>query len=331
MSAVAQDAGAPGPAVASAAAAHSGGRRTVDRVRAIVGDRVILDSSLRRTLAARPEIATADAAQRAGLEESALISIAREELWVQIGKVIGREDPVTFEKRVDELVQDYLREQQDQFGSFARMNQELAALGTSWQTLRDEQRQRILRDTARSYAIGTRFRDSFAMLVTPEEIARFYRDHPEQFAALTSGDIASVSFSKDRKDAAESAGQAAESWKGGNQTSADLATRFGGVALRDQTDVRPGEAKDRRAEFLKQLVSEHEQGAVLGPLDRGETLVVYKLLRKVDQPAASLDEPRVQSAIRMALVNRRVKSLEQTILAFKARQILVWPPEILRR
>ena len=300
-------------------------------MRGVVGDRVILDSTIRRELAARPEFPSLDAAQRTRVEQDLLRDMVRQELWVQIGKVIGREDPVTFEKRVDELVQEYLRDQQTQFGSFARMNQELEALGTSWQSLRTEQRQRILRDTARSYAIGSRFGDGFALLVSPREIETYFAEHPDQFVAFTAGDVSTLAFPKGRDGAAESAAEAAAVWATEELSAADLAPRCGGIAMREESQVRPDAPDDTRSELIKAVVRDHEPGAVIGPIDRGEVLIVLKLQKKVARPEESLTDLRIQTLIRNFLVTKRLESLEEDILMWKARQILVWPPGLFGR
>ena len=318
---------------AVAQTAAPGGRRTFDRVRAVVGDRVILESTIRRELAAQTAQAGHELSpqEKRRAEDEIVRALAREEIWVQIGKIIGRDDPLAFERQVDSLVQDYMDEQQERFGSFARMNEELGALGTSWQALRSEQRQRILRDTARSFAIGQRFRDGFLLVVTPEETANYYRDHPADFAALESGDVAWISIPAGAPDSKTRAEQAAAEWRAGTVAAAELAQRFGGIALAECKGVRPDRADDPRPAMIKDLVRDGVAGEVRGPHERGESLFVTKLVAKNSQPALSFDDLRVQEAIRSKLVNDHLRRLEGEILGWKANQLLVWPANLLGR
>ncbi|MBI5852088.1 MAG: hypothetical protein HZB39_13830, partial [Planctomycetes bacterium] len=91
---------------AAAQSAVPGGRRTFDRVRAVVGDRVILESTMRRELAAQTAQAGHELTpqERRRAEDEIVRALAREEIWVQIGKIIGRDDPLAFERQVDSLV-----------------------------------------------------------------------------------------------------------------------------------------------------------------------------------------------------------------------------------
>jgi hypothetical protein len=303
-------------------------RKLLDGVVGVIGDRVILSSAIEREVeagAAGRELAP-DERKRA--EEDVLRAIAREEIWVQIGKVIGRDDPQMFEGQIRALLAEYKQEQVERYGSFTRMSEELEALGLTWQTLEDEQRNRILGDTARQSALGQRFRDGVQLLVTPSEMLRFYEDNPDEFAARLVADLAWISFPKSEPDAAEQAAKAAAAWKDASEGDRDIAARFGGIAMRPALGVRPVE-DDPRAPFLKDFAREGAEGEVLGPLDRGSSLFVVRVLRKIDQPALQFEDPGVQAAIRRSLIERRVRGLESQVLAYKARQIMRIPPWIL--
>lgn len=308
-------------------------RRTFDRVRAVVGDRVILESKIRRELAAQSAQVGRELnpQEKRRAEDEIIRALAREEVWVQIGKVIGREDPLAFERQIDSLVQEYMVEQQERFGSFARMNEELDALGTSWQSLRNEQRQRILRDSARSFAIGQRFRDGFSLVVTPAEIHAYYREHPADFAAQEGGDVAWISIPRSSPEARSRAEAAVAAWRAEDLGAADLARRFEGIALPAAARVQPADPEDPRPPLVKDFVRSGKTGDVLGPVERGESLVVLKLLDKRSQPALPFADARVQGAIRDRLVARHLQRLEGEILTWKAEQLLIWPANLLGR
>jgi hypothetical protein len=306
--------------------AQNGGRQPLDGVVGVIGDRVILASTIERELEQQP--IEGDAIQRQRARDAILIDIAREEVWVQIGKVIGREDPEAFEQQIRQLLDEYKREQVDRYGSFTRMSQELEALGRTWQSLEDEQRNRILGDSARQQAIRQRFSEGLHLLVTPREMAEFYRTNAAQFAARDSADLAWISFPRTEPGAEQRAADAAAAWRVEDIGERDLAGRFGGVALRPNLDVRPT-AEDRHAAFLKDFARDGAEGDVLGPVVRGSSLFVVKMIRKQSQPAMAFEDPAVQDAIRQSLVRQRISSLELGVLNWKAREILRIPPDIL--
>jgi hypothetical protein len=303
-------------------------RKLLDGVVGVIGDRVILSSAIEREVEAGTAGRELSPDERKRAEEEVLRAMAREEIWVQIGKVIGRDDPAMFEGQIRMLLEEYKREQVERYGSFTRMSEELEALGLTWQTLEDEQRNRILGDTARQSALGQRFRDGVQLLVTPREMFDFYRDNPDEFAARLVADLAWISFPKSEPDAAEQAAGAAAAWKGSNDADRDIAARFGGIAMRPALGVRPID-DDPRAPFLKDFAREGAEGDVLGPLDRGSSLFVVRVLRKIDQPALRFEDAGVQTAIRRSLIERRIRGLESQVLAYKARQIMRIPPWIL--
>jgi hypothetical protein len=329
----AQENAAPPPGARSAAprdasAGQQATRKLLDGVVGVIGDRVILSSAIEREVEAGSAGRELSPDERKRAEEEVLRAIAREEIWVQIGKVIGRDDPTMFEGQIRVLLDEYKQEQVERYGSFTRMSEELEALGLTWQTLEDEQRNRILGDTARQSALGQRFRDGVQLLVTPREMLDFYRDNPEEFAARLVADLAWISFPKSESKAAEQAAAAADAWKGSNEADRDIATRFGGIAMRPALGVRPVD-DDPRAAFLKDFARDGAEGEVLGPLDRGSSLFVVRILRKIDQPALRFEDANVQAAIRRSLIERRIRGLESQVLAYKARPIMRIPPWIL--
>jgi hypothetical protein len=312
--------------VAAGLAAQGPARRPLDGVVGVIGDRVILSSTIEREL--DQQAIEGDDLQLQRARDAILREIALEEVWVQIGKVIGREDPDAFEQQIRLMLDEYKREQVDRYGSFTRMNQELEALGTTWQTLENEQRNRILGDSARQHAIRQRFSEGLHLLVTPREMRTFYEENRAQFEARESADLAWVSFPRDVAGAAERAAEAAAVWRTGDLSERELATRFGGIALRPNLDVRQA-ADDSRAAFLKDFARTGQQGEVLDPVDRGSAFFVVKIVRKLSQPAMAFELPEVQDAIRRMLVQRRIQGLELGVLNWKARQIMRIPPGIL--
>ncbi|MBK8978869.1 MAG: peptidyl-prolyl cis-trans isomerase [Planctomycetes bacterium] len=317
--------GRPVPPAAPGGAAPVRERRLLDRVKAIVGDRVILESSVQRQLERNVGDAPLTPEERARAEREIVRELAREEIWVQVGKRIGAENPEQTQALVDGMVRDYLDERIQEYGSFTQMDRELSAAGTSWQALVEERRATILRQSAWDIALRSRFEDGPQLLVTPREMARYYRANPEQFAALDSADLAWIAFDAGQQDAAA---RAAAAWRGNELAEAqDIAREFGGTAMPVRRDIRQS-ADDATREFMKAFVREHAVGDVSEPLAVGRNLFVLKLVRKISRPAMSFDDALTQQAIRKALVRMRLRELEDRILRWKSQSIPTAPREL---
>lgn len=304
------------------------GRVLIDGVRAVIGDRVILQSTVQREMARQYADQELTDDERTRLEFDIVREIAKEEIWVQIGKVIGNQDPEEFEETIDSLVQDYLDEQVQEYGSFARMDEELRATQTSWQTLAQEQRAKILRDSARQHAIRERFKDGIALLVTPRELREYYDANPGAFEADEYADLAGIMFPPGR-DVAQRAAAAVAAWREDPlATPAGLAERFGAIEMRPMPHVRQGSENSLRAE-VKQFALLGVDGEVSEPIGFDGKFMVLKVLNKQSQPARAFDDINTQNLIRRFLVDRKMRMLEARILTWKFEKIMTWPPQLM--
>ena len=256
-------------------------------------------------------------------------AIAREELWIQIGKVIGREDPERFEQQIRGLVDQYMREEEDRYGSYTRMIEELRELDTSWQSIAAQKRREILGQSARQHAISQRYRQGFNLLVTPREMLDYFEGHAAEFEAQDSADVEARTFPKGEPDAAERAAAAAIAWREQGESAAAIGTAHGGRPLSPMRGVEQSES-DPRASFVKGFAAGAAAGEVSEPIDRGAAFFVLRLAAKHVREARRFDDPQVQTAIRETLRARKFLALEGSILEWKARQILIMPPDILR-
>lgn len=304
------------------------GRRSFDAVIGVIGDRVILQSTIDAELRARTQGRTLDDLERKRLENDALREIAREEIWVQYGKVLGQQAPEAFEeiiereteKKVDELVALY--------GSFAKTNEELEAIGTSLPEMRESYRKELLRDIAHNEAVVKRIRNQIPLLVTPHEMREYYDSHAADFAARTEADIAWVSFPARDEEHAARVVQAAAAWRSDGSTAEDLAERFGGVAMPTAERVRPV-AEDPRAEFLRAFARDGQEGDVSEPLRIRGNYFLLRIARKLDQPERGFDDPTVQQEIRRILSDRSYEDLNMRVMMRNSQKLLVWPSWLL--
>src|SRR5690606_4200270 len=191
----------------------------------------ILRSTIERELRATFRGEEVDRVTQERARAEIVRAIAREELWIQIGKVIGREDPELFEQQIRGLVDQYMREEEDRYGSYTRMIEELRELDTSWQSIAEQKRREILGQSARQHAISQRYRQGFNLLVTPREMLDYFETHAQEFAAQDSADVQALSFPKGETGAAERAAAAAAAWRTGGGPAAEIAARHGGRPL----------------------------------------------------------------------------------------------------
>ncbi len=302
-------------------------RVLIDGVRAVIGDRVILQSTVQREMARQYADQELTEAERTRLEFDIVREIAKEEIWVQIGKVIGSQDPEEFEETIDSLVQDYLDEQVQEYGSFARMDEELRATQTSWQTLAQEQRAKILRDSARQHAIRERFKDGISLLVTPRELREYYDANPETFEAVERALVAGVLF-RPTRDVEQRAASAAAAWRADPLlTRENVAERFGGNAMQVMEVNR--DSIGSLIPPVTDIAREGTTGTVSEPTPYRGNILVLKILDKQSRAAMAFDDINTQNLIRRFLVDRKMRDLEGRILQWKFEKIQTWPPELM--
>lgn len=299
-------------------------RREFDKVRGIIGDRVILQSTIDSEIADRTE-EQLEEAERRRLERDILREIARDEIWVQYGKVLGQQAPEAFEQAIEREVQKRIDALIQLYGSYTKANQELAEDGLSIAGRRAQIRKELLSTIAQQEAVVKRIRDQVPLLVTPREMLHYFENHPDEFAARTEADVAWVRFTPRETDEASRTHvtTAIEAWRLNDGTADDLAKRFGGVAM-TIANIRPIE-DDPRAEFLKQFAAAAAEGEISEPRQFGRFWGMLKLVRKVDQRERTFADQSVQDEIREQLATRRFDELNRQILFENAEQLFVWP------
>ena len=326
------------PKVAQPTAKGSGKARVFDEVIGIIGDRVILQSAIDRELEDRFVDRKMTAQERELEKRRIMFAIARDEVWVQYGKVLGQQAPDAFEEAVQHHIDAYMQEEQNRYGSFTRMTEELESIGSSYQSVQESYRNKLLSDIARNQALGNRVRDKIPLLVTPREMLRYFKKNRRMFEASSVADIAWVSFPTrdDPEGTVARAQEAAEAWRRPPAAGEvelderDLAQRFNGIPLPPSVEIRPDDPEDSRADFLKTFAAEQPEGTVSDPILRGTNYLVLKLVLKVDRAERKFTDPLVQSEIRNLLADQKMQVLHGRILVRNSQKLLVWPEWLLQ-
>ncbi len=305
------------------------GRRLFDRVDAIIGDRVILRSTLDEEVEAR-QPGPIDAETRMRLRTEFVHDIVREQIWIQHGKSIGDKAPAAFAESIDKEVDRRIREEMRETGSFSLLDTELGQIGRSWDDVRRRERNQILERIARGNVM-TKLYYNKGLMVTPREIQRYFDEHPEEFNRPASADVSWVSF-RVRGDAdavLKQAQSAAAAWRTQNMSSAEVAEKFGGVDFGVKRDIRQTES-DKRRKFLKTFAASGEIGDVSEPIRTSDSAIgILRLEDKVAARSSQFFDPIVQSNIRTRIARDKTDQWQNRVLFHKRRNVYVWPPTIL--
>ena len=307
-------------------------RRAFDAVVAIIGDSVILRSTLEREVAARtPPGRALDSEERRDLQTQIVMQMARQEIWVQHGKSIGERAPTEFARLVEEMVDGELKDDLRASGSFTNLDEQFGLLGTSWQDVRRRKRNEILERYARGDVL-TKLRQNQGLMVRPADMVAYYQEHPEIFHREASADVAWVSFPIGRDETeAEACARvetARQAWVAEPLTSEELASRFQGTDLGVKADIRQTK-NDMRAKFLKDFASQAREGEVSEPIRRGRFFALLRCVAKTDAESLAFHDADVQTRIRLRLALQQNDAWSERVLLRKQQKIYVWPPSLI--
>jgi parvulin-like peptidyl-prolyl isomerase len=301
-------------------------RRLFDRVIGIFGDKAILESSIRAELDAQVRgLLGANRNPTQDEIEQMRRAILRQKLQDEALAQGARTLPGTSREQVDQIVaaylDDYLREEEERAGSINKLTQELGILGKTLESVSEERRTEVMAQITMRQNLQRRWRDQFALAVTPTEMKRYYEEHREEFVEAASADleVVAIPVGGDPEGAEQRARQAAAAWREGSPSRAagELAEAFGGVALDPRRGVRNAE-DDANAPPIKEFAGSAAVGEVSAPIRRGNS---WWILRVVDRSAGRDDpfsSPQVQSYILDRLVRQRINE-ESNRLILKSR------------
>lgn len=305
---------------------ETGKRRKYDEVVRIIGDRVILRSTLDAEMAAQGADSL-EPDKRRMLEREILKGIQREQIWIEHGKSAGEQSPREFERLVERQVDDLLRRDIRSSGSRHRFNEEMLLSGDSYSELRRSHRDRVLETLARQRALTALYLTQ-GLVVTPREMKAYYDANYDRFHQDPSADIAWVSFpiGGDVEASRAKALEAAAAWRAEDMSSTDLAERFGGIDLGIKANIRQDES-DRSIDMLKEFAASGAVGDVSEPTRTGSFFAVLRVESKREAVSLEFENAQVQAEIRERIARERQFASRNEVLMRRSVNIYMWPPE----
>lgn len=305
------------------------GRTFCDKVIGVIGDQVILLSSIEEELRVLEELDPRPWNQARREEETwrLLRDIARKEIWVQYGKVIGGESPEQFKQATDRIVAERMAEEEQRYGSFTRMTEELGNIGVSRSSVESQVRSQLLSDIGQWSAMGQLSQRS-NLMVTPKAMRRFFDENPELFAIQGEVLFARMWFRADMDGVEECMANAALAWGDPEAEPDEIAARFGG-RFRGMDSVQAG-PEDQHAEAIREFALNAEEGAISKPILLGGT---YRLLKVLDKTLAEnkpFEDAEVQEYCRQRLQERQMAETKMNVIERNSAKLLIWPPRLRR-
>ena len=317
----------PGTQVPGALVPGAGGDELTefDRVVAVIGDRVVLDSEVKEQVRAKFQDEKQPEKNRQ-YREDILRAILRREIWVQYGKVLGQQAPEAFEEIVQRQVEEHMDEQIEEWGSFQKMVEELESIGSSWQEVEDEYRQRLLAQIAQRQAIGQRYFENRELLVTPKEMKAFFDANPQNYEARKAATIEWLSFSKsgDPDAAQANADAAARAWRTGVDDLQAIKDQFKGAIIPPKRDIPYDDPDDATRSFIKEFARDNPNGTVSAPIDQQRFFLVLRVSDKIDTPQRPFTDETVQTEIREILIDRRMIQMNNRLMLQQLRNLRMW-------
>ncbi len=303
-------------------------RLLIDGVLGTIGDKAILQSSVSVELDAWIEGYTNKNGHPPSPQEwraryiAILKKVENDEALAQAARSL----PGTTRDRIDSIVDQWLaeeaREEEARAGSINKLRDKLGLLGQTFEGQQEERRTQRLGQLAVQQSLQARWRDQFALAVTPAEMRQYYDENIDKFIAEPSADLAVivVRTGNDPAGALATAEKLAAAWRAApTATAPDVARQFpGALALDPRTGVR-NHPDDHNKPAIKQFAGDGKVGAVSAPIAMQGTIWILKVLRRIDGRNDRFDDPAVQARIQQILVNLRLEA-EHNRLIIKSRK-----------
>lgn len=297
-----------------------------DRVEGIIGDQVILKSSIDDELRAQEESGTPmTASERQDRARIILTGIAQDEIWVQYGKVIGGQSPEQFKAYEDRYVAEKMAEQEQRFGSFTRFNEELGNIGESRGALESQIRTRLLSDIGKQQALGGP-RQRSPLMVTPKAMRRYFDQHPEQFSIQNLADYEWMYFPANAGDSVARMAKAATAWANEAADPEQIATQFGG-RFRGTGQVLD-DPDDDTADAIKNFALTASPGQISSPILLGRNYRLYKVTHRTLARKLRFSDPEVQKRIQLELRTKQLREIQNRVIQQNSAKLLIWPPRL---
>jgi hypothetical protein len=300
-----------------------------DEVIGVIGDRVILLSTIEEELQAMESSEPGDWTDARRKQEAwgILGRIARDEIWVQYGKVIGGQSPEQFKQATDRIVAERMAEQEQRYGSFTRMTEELGNIGVSRSSVESQVRNQLLSEIGQWNALGQLSQRSNLML-TPKRMRRYFDENQELFAVKGEVTFARMWFDVEMSGVQECMANAAKAWAEPDAEPDEIALRFGG-RFRGLDSVQEG-PEDNHAEAIREFVLNSPEGAISKPILLGTKYRLLKVMEKTSAEQKAFQDPEVQEFIRDRLQRMQMTETKMRVIERNSSKLLIWPPQLRR-
>ena len=300
-------------------AAPRSNRKVIDRVMGVFGDKAILESDIQRELAARISGMELEGEQLSperilSIKQEILVQKLRDEALAQSARSMKGNS----RERVDQIVESYLedrtRQEVEKAGSLNKLTEELGLLGRTMDSVNEARRTELLADLAMQENLRRKWRDGFALAVTPTQVRRFYDENLEQFVPEESADIEVIALrvGADPNAAMVTASEAAQAWRSGKSTDA-VASQAGGIVLDVRRGVRNVEDDSNPVE-IKEFAASADETEVSDPIPRGNSLWILRVLARTPGRHEQFGDPQVQAYIVDRLVRDKINRENQRLI-----------------
>jgi hypothetical protein len=314
--------------------------KLTNQVEMVVGDRPILLSKIEAEVNAQVEaeenrrrdrgaFERVTRSERQILKTRVMRELYRREALAQSSRSLGEQTREELDRRIERHLQDYERQEIEKVGSLSEFVRELEGLGYSWDTQRELEEQRARRDFSIYTEMTRRYRDRWALAVTPQEMFDWYRAHQDQFVREASSDVAVLSFPPAGDDLAGRLKNAAEDWRKPGADGQKIATEYDGILLDTFAGVRdvPG---DNRTQEIKTFAAKAALGAVSDPVPRGRNVWLLKVVARTEGRHQRFEDPAVQEEILGEMIQEKRQEMEHRLIERSQRGLHVFPPWLAR-
>jgi hypothetical protein len=244
--------------------------------------------------------------------------------------------PEQIKNYVDRVLLDEKQNLIKQYGSLNKMREEMSAVGDSSFMIDRKQRENILMNLS-DQELRLRLKDRAALMITPKMLRHHYHKVQASRRTESSCDLARLTFGlKDandpaqRKQAVEKARQAIATWRQGEQTTAEIAEKFGGLALPETRGLTAAKSKEQ-ALFITEFIGRAKIGDVSEPTIHGRAVFVLKILHQQAGSDYSWSDPKVQEQLRSELLAIELRKIQLNAARRDWDKVFRWESPLTKR
>jgi len=234
---------------------------------------------------------------------------------------------------VERVLQDEKRDLIKQYGSLNKMKEEMSILGNSTFMIDRKQRESILMNLSEQ-ELRLRLKDRAGLMITPTMLRKHYHTVKESRRTTSVMDVGRLTFPiKDPRQRAatlQKAREAATAWRQGEQTTAQIAEKFGGLALADMKDLTMEKSREQEA-FIAKFIGGAKTGDISEPVIHGRAVFVLKILHQQVGSEYRWDDPAVQDQLRTELLAQELRKLRLRTARRDWEKVFRWESPLAKR